>query len=451
MRRTAVRATAVLASLALGLAACGGEEPATGAAPSSATAPPSASASAEPPAGGPGDDAEARVAAALEALDRREEIAQLFVVGVPADALGSGAGLVEQGVGGIFLAGRPAAPAAELAELTAGWQADATGPGLWIAVDQEGGAVQTLKGPGFDRLPPATDQGDLPAGQLAELAGRLGSQLRDAGINLNLAPVVDVVPAGTEDTNGPIGVFDRQYGSTGAEVTPAAGAVVDGPGGGRGHRHAQALPGSRTGPRQHRRHRRRRRPGDHRGRRPGDRVRRHAGRGRCPADGDDVLGDLRPDRPDGPGGVLPRRRAGAAARHARLHRPRHLRRPRQRRRRGGHPGGRARDPLPGRRGHAGAHRRPHDLPGHARGGRGAQRGGPGLRRDRRRRRPHRAAGQGRGRPARLTPDATVPPGSVIPAEPVGRAAPGQCPARGLSTSPWPASAPRRRTGSRSGC
>jgi beta-glucosidase-like glycosyl hydrolase len=47
-------------------------------------------------------------------------------------------------------------------------------------------------------------------------------------VNLNLAPVVDVVPAGTESTNGPIGVFDRQYGGTGAEVVPAATTVVDG-------------------------------------------------------------------------------------------------------------------------------------------------------------------------------------------------------------------------------
>ncbi len=230
MRPSAVRGTAVLAALVCGLAACG-SEPRPGRADASTTpttaAPPSSEPTA-PTAPTPGTDAEARVAAALSGLDRRAQIAQLFVVGVPADDPGAGAELVEQGVGGLFLAGRPADPAAELADRTTAWQEQAAGPGLWVAVDQEGGSVQTLKGEGFDRLPNATTQGDLPTDQLSALAADLGSQLHGAGVNLNLAPVVDVVPAGTEDTNGPIGVFDRQYGSTGAEVAPAATAVVDG-------------------------------------------------------------------------------------------------------------------------------------------------------------------------------------------------------------------------------
>ncbi len=229
MRSTAVRATAVLASLACGLVACG-SDPRPDRADSAETASPTVPAPGTPgpavPA--PGTDAETRVAAALAGLDRRAQIAQLFVIGVPADDPDAGVDLIEQGVGGLFLAGRPPQSAAELANRTAGWQEQAAGPGLWVAVDQEGGSVQTLKGAGFDRLPSATVQGDLPADQLGALAAGLGAQLHGAGVNLNLAPVVDVVPAGTETTNGPIGVFDRQYGSTGAEVAPAATTVVDG-------------------------------------------------------------------------------------------------------------------------------------------------------------------------------------------------------------------------------
>jgi beta-N-acetylhexosaminidase len=45
---------------------------------------------------------------------------------------------------------------------------------------------------------------------------------------MNLAPVADVVPAGTESGNAPIGAFDRQYGSTAAAMTPAVQAVIDG-------------------------------------------------------------------------------------------------------------------------------------------------------------------------------------------------------------------------------
>ncbi|MGY2130331.1 glycoside hydrolase family 3 N-terminal domain-containing protein [Blastococcus sp. SYSU DS0617] len=229
--RPTVRATAVLA-LTAGLAACGGEPGAGGSAstpaPSSSAAQPSPSPSEAPGSPVPGNDAEARVADALAGLDRREQVAQLFVVGVPADSLATGARLVEQGAGGVFLAGRPTESAAQLSALTAAWREQNTGPGLWIAVDQEGGSVQTLKGEGFERLPSATVQGDLPGDQLADLAGELGRRLSGAGVNLNLAPVVDVVPAGTEADNGPIGFFDRQYGSTGAEVVPAATAVVDG-------------------------------------------------------------------------------------------------------------------------------------------------------------------------------------------------------------------------------
>ena len=173
-------------------------------------------------------DPDAAVTGTLEDLDDRAEVAQLFLVGVPLDHLDAGDPLVRTGVGGLFLAGRSEAAAADLAETTAGWQSLRSGPDLWIAVDQEGGQVQTLKGPGFDRLPSAVAQGRLPPDRLSALAGDLGAALGRAGVNLNLAPVVDVVPAGTERANAPIGFYGRQYGSTAAEVTAAAGMVVDG-------------------------------------------------------------------------------------------------------------------------------------------------------------------------------------------------------------------------------
>ena len=236
MRPTALRVAAVLLAVLCGLAGCGTDSgPRTsGTGANDTSAPPSTSTSTSespapaPATPAPGGDPEQQVSAALDGLDRRARIAQLFVVGVPADQTDRGAELAGQGVGGTFLAGRPPASADELAGLTAGWQERSTGPGLWIAVDQEGGSVQSLKGDGFDRLPPATEQGDLPADQLTALATTLGSQLAGAGVNLDLAPVVDVVPAGTESTNGPIGSFDRQYGATAAEVVPAATAIVDG-------------------------------------------------------------------------------------------------------------------------------------------------------------------------------------------------------------------------------
>ena len=189
-----------------------------------AAAPASTGAAAAPTAG----TAQARVAAALAGMDRRHQVSQLFVVGVKLANLSAGDTLVRQGVGGVFLSGRSTAAATALGATTARWAGAAPGPRPWVAVDQEGGLVQTLSGPGFAKLPTALAQGALPAGQLAALADGMGGSLHTAGVTVDLAPVADVVPPGTEKANPPIGAFSRQYGGTAAAVTPAAGAVVGG-------------------------------------------------------------------------------------------------------------------------------------------------------------------------------------------------------------------------------
>ncbi len=168
------------------------------------------------------------VEAALADLDRREQVAQLIVVGVALTDLSPADDFVAEGMGGVFLQGRSSIPADELATETARWAEAAPGPRPWVGVDQEGGAVQTLSGPGFADLPSALSQGRMPAEELAALADDMGASLSSAGINLNLAPVVDVVPAGTEDANAPIGAWDRQYGSTAEDVVRAAGTIADG-------------------------------------------------------------------------------------------------------------------------------------------------------------------------------------------------------------------------------
>jgi beta-N-acetylhexosaminidase len=168
------------------------------------------------------------VEAALADLDRREQVAQLIVVGVALTDLSPAGEFVPQGVGGVFLQGRSSIPADELAAETARWAESAPGPRPWVGVDQEGGAVQTLSGPGFADLPSAARQGRMPAEELVALADDMGASLSSAGITLNLAPVVDVVPEGTEDANAPIGAWDRQYGSTANDVVRAAGTIADG-------------------------------------------------------------------------------------------------------------------------------------------------------------------------------------------------------------------------------
>lgn len=211
-----LRATAFCA-LAVLVTGCTQAGPAV---PRAETSPPTTAPSSESP--GPEDVVED----VLAGLDRRAQVAQLFVAGVPLDDLGSGDALAGSGVGGLFLAGRSQAPAAELAGTSARWQDLAPGPGLWIAADQEGGEVQSLQGPGFERLPSALDQAALPTPELAALAERTGTALSGAGLNLNLAPVADVVPPGTEDANEPIGAHDRHYGSTPESVSAAVSTVM---------------------------------------------------------------------------------------------------------------------------------------------------------------------------------------------------------------------------------
>ena len=251
MRRSPTRTAALLIAAALPLAACEGDDATTaqtaaepsGSPGSSAASPaptgtaepttaaPSASAAAAPsatPSSGAPQSAAQQVEAALAGMSREQQIAQLFLVGVPLDDVQQGDDLADRGVGGIFLAGRSQVPADQLAGVTAAWQ-EAAGPtDLWVAVDQEGGNVQTLSGPGFGELPAAEDQARLPEAGLEELADGLGASLSGAGVNLNLAPVADVVPAGTEQSNEPIGVYGRQYGATAAEVSAAAEVVIDG-------------------------------------------------------------------------------------------------------------------------------------------------------------------------------------------------------------------------------
>lgn len=107
-------------------------------------------------------------------------------------------------------------------------KAGTAGLGLLLAADQEGGAVQQLRGPGFSRMPSARVQDqDSPSNLTAE-ATRWGAELRRAGINVNLAPVADTVPTSVGRANGPIGQYDRQYSSDPERVSTMVGAFLAG-------------------------------------------------------------------------------------------------------------------------------------------------------------------------------------------------------------------------------
>lgn len=99
---------------------------------------------------------------------------------------------------------------------------------VMLAVDQEGGQVQRLKGPGFDTIPSAVEQGKLSTAELTKDAAGWGKQLARAGIDVDLAPVADVVPTSMININQPIGVLDRGYGSSATTVERHDVAFIDG-------------------------------------------------------------------------------------------------------------------------------------------------------------------------------------------------------------------------------
>lgn len=139
-------------------------------------------------------------------------------------------------VGGVLLFERFAASGqprnmvspAQVTELTRDLQALAircAGRPLFIAADAEGGRVMRLSPRlGYPTTPTARELGerDDPAFTRAE-ARRMGAMLREAGINWNLAPVVDVA---LNPTNPAIVALDRAYSGDPARVAAHAGAFV---------------------------------------------------------------------------------------------------------------------------------------------------------------------------------------------------------------------------------
>jgi beta-N-acetylhexosaminidase len=99
---------------------------------------------------------------------------------------------------------------------------------FFVAANQEGGQVQQLSGPGFASIPSAVGQGTLSPAVLRRAAATWGRELGSAGVNLDLAPVMDVVPPGTAGQNAPIGMLQREYGDNPGTVASHGVAFIDG-------------------------------------------------------------------------------------------------------------------------------------------------------------------------------------------------------------------------------
>jgi beta-N-acetylhexosaminidase len=231
-RLAAALCSSVLSAVVL--ASCSG--PTAERAPSPSAAP-SATPSGEPsPSASPSpSEATSSPSDPLAGWTLEQKVGQLLMVGV--DVAGAGddsrAAVEQHHVGNVFLHGRSEAGLEATAELVAGYtglvSAETTrGEPMLVATDQEGGLVQVLRGPGFSEIPRATEQAEWDEAELRRQAEAWGAELAGAGINLNLAPVMDLVPQETADLNAPIGAFDRNYGYTAESVVRSANAFSAG-------------------------------------------------------------------------------------------------------------------------------------------------------------------------------------------------------------------------------
>jgi len=107
-------------------------------------------------------------------------------------------------------------------------QAATGGVQLLVAADNEGGAVQQLKGPGFTTMPSALSQGQSSEATIRRNGTITGTELRRAGVNVNLAPVADTVPVGIGRANGPIGRYSREFGHDPGTVSRGVTATIQG-------------------------------------------------------------------------------------------------------------------------------------------------------------------------------------------------------------------------------
>jgi beta-N-acetylhexosaminidase len=170
----------------------------------------------------------------IASLTLEQRVGQLFMVGTSvrgADPATLSA-IADRHAGSIFLHGRSQAGTSATAALVRSFTglvsaATTAGVPLWVATDQEGGDVQVLQGPGFDRIPSALSQSG--AADLKAQAETWAAQLSHAGVNMNLAPVADIVTSReAARANAPIGALDREYGFDDESVEAKAGDFAEG-------------------------------------------------------------------------------------------------------------------------------------------------------------------------------------------------------------------------------
>jgi len=144
-------------------------------------------------------------------LTSREKIGQLFMVGFMGTSVTQdlAAFLKEYKPGGVILFSRNLESVEQIVELTNDLQRCSPKFPLLIAIDQEGGRVSRLP-KGFTIFPPCELIGRCHSGELAyAAAATIAKELKAVGINMNMAPVLDV----NSNPDNPV-IGDRAFGSS---------------------------------------------------------------------------------------------------------------------------------------------------------------------------------------------------------------------------------------------
>jgi beta-N-acetylhexosaminidase len=203
--------------------------------PGAGASPSSASGATSTPSADPAATTESCVSRVFSGMTEAQRVGQLFLVGLAQDYVGpvTTAALKRYHFGSLLFAENTSEGVSAAAAATSHMQSLATpaitdGVRFFIAANQEGGEVQNLKGPGFANMPTALTQGSWSTSYLKQQAKLWGSELLAAGVNFNLAPVMDVVPAATASTNTPIGQLDREFGHSPSVTGPHGAAFIQG-------------------------------------------------------------------------------------------------------------------------------------------------------------------------------------------------------------------------------
>jgi beta-N-acetylhexosaminidase len=170
----------------------------------------------------------------LSRMTEAQRVGQLFLVGIAGEPVADIAQAVgAYHFGSLLFDGNSTASTVQIQQMSRAVQALASAQAtaqvrFFIGANQEGGQVQQLQGPGFAAIPPALDQGQLSTRELQRDSAAWGRELHLAGVNLDLAPVMDVVPPGTASQNQPVGALQREFGFSPVPVGAHGAAFVRG-------------------------------------------------------------------------------------------------------------------------------------------------------------------------------------------------------------------------------